>query len=808
AQLVCPELIHETSEKIVQIKQRIQAAQDFQKSYADVRRKPLEFQVSDQIVLKVSPWKGVVHFEKRGKLNSSLQISFRASVRFDKFPPRSEERPGNTWLNFGTQPKHYKTLRFPSQFPHEKVVPMIGYGEDVSTKGTLRKSLLYPKRSLANNINIDYANIFWEDLNIKLKKKQREKVVPYTLFLSWLIMHKMKEDYAKPMVFKAPKTSSKAKSVYQGAKPRAQTGHKKPLTSSKQPFVSSKEATKGGSSKAPTGSKTGHSRKRKESSSAVDSNPSQPSVCTPIDIELHKEDQQATCGPTSLGVTSEERANPQLSSANSTTEADPRLSAPNDSVPPQQGMDEGTKNTSYHHIFAEASSTAIHGDKEEASSTIKLEDLAKLVSQIQPSFKDLDSPKDDHVIIVDENDEDEPNAKTEDTSVPRSSSPSSLPTKLKDLPSKFNELTEEIKGLKTQVHELETKLPNELKEIPTQLEDFTKTATSLTSQVAKLKTLQWELLEEFLLLPVQIASAQAKLKTLDALPSLLLNVTRALDRRAKKNAKAGKINQKNQQPKQTTPPTTPIITTHLQSPPRRSSQPEREHIKKDKGKKVLSSEEAEKESTKIDSDDEAHVSGYMVESSKTKKLKKFDFDPLDKLNDLENKKRKHADDINDYFKANKRLKSLVQYKDHSSGTMLNEHVLEAEDKSKEKRLEDVPIVQDFPEVFPEDFPGIPPTRQVEFQIDLVPGATPVAWAPYRLAPSEMKELSDQLKELADKGIIRPSSSPWGAPILFVKKKDGSFRMCIDYQELNKLTVKNRYPLPMIDDLFDQLQGST
>ncbi|GJZ64275.1 putative reverse transcriptase domain-containing protein [Tanacetum coccineum] len=132
----------------------------------------------------------------------------------------------------------------------------------------------------------------------------------------------------------------------------------------------------------------------------------------------------------------------------------------------------------------------------------------------------------------------------------------------------------------------------------------------------------------------------------------------------------------------------------------------------------------------------------------------------------------------------------------------------AEDNSKEKRLEDVPIVQDFPEVFPEDLSGIPPTRQVEFQIDLMHGAAPVARAPYRLAPSEMKELSNQLKELSDKGFIRPSSSPWGALVLFVKKKDGSFRMCIDYRELNKLTVKNRYPLPRIDDLFDQLQGSS
>ncbi|GKF06924.1 putative reverse transcriptase domain-containing protein, partial [Tanacetum coccineum] len=129
-------------------------------------------------------------------------------------------------------------------------------------------------------------------------------------------------------------------------------------------------------------------------------------------------------------------------------------------------------------------------------------------------------------------------------------------------------------------------------------------------------------------------------------------------------------------------------------------------------------------------------------------------------------------------------------------------------EKSEKRLEDVPVIRDFPEVFPDDLPGLPLSRQVEFKIDLVLGVAPVARAPYRLAPSELKELSEQLKELLEKGFIRPSSSPWGAPVLFVKKKDGSFRMCIDYRELNKLTVKIRYPLPRIDDLFDQLQGSS
>ncbi|GJX41034.1 putative reverse transcriptase domain-containing protein [Tanacetum coccineum] len=131
-----------------------------------------------------------------------------------------------------------------------------------------------------------------------------------------------------------------------------------------------------------------------------------------------------------------------------------------------------------------------------------------------------------------------------------------------------------------------------------------------------------------------------------------------------------------------------------------------------------------------------------------------------------------------------------------------------EKKSDEKRMEDIPVVREFMEVFFKNLPGLPPVRQVEFQIDLISGAAPVARAPYRLAPSEMQELSDQLQELADRGFIRPSTSPWGAHVLFVKNKGRSFRMCIDYRELNKLTVKNRYSLPKIDDLFDQLQGSS
>nr|GEY19758.1 reverse transcriptase domain-containing protein [Tanacetum cinerariifolium] len=131
-----------------------------------------------------------------------------------------------------------------------------------------------------------------------------------------------------------------------------------------------------------------------------------------------------------------------------------------------------------------------------------------------------------------------------------------------------------------------------------------------------------------------------------------------------------------------------------------------------------------------------------------------------------------------------------------------------EKKSDEKGLEDIPVVREFLEVFPEELLVLPSVRQEEFQIELFPGEAPVARAPHRLAPLEMQKLSNQLQELANRGFIRPSTSPWGAPVLFVKKKDGSIRMCIDYRELNKLTIKNRFPLPRMDDLFDQLQGSS
>jgi hypothetical protein len=118
----------------------------------------------------------------------------------------------------------------------------------------------------------------------------------------------------------------------------------------------------------------------------------------------------------------------------------------------------------------------------------------------------------------------------------------------------------------------------------------------------------------------------------------------------------------------------------------------------------------------------------------------------------------------------------------------------------------ISLVEEFMDVFPEELPGMPPEREVEFYIDLIPGTAPIAKRPYHMAPTELAELKLQITELQQKGYIRPSSSPWGAPVLFVTKKEGIMRMCIDYRSLNEVTIKNIYPLPRIDDLFDQLQG--
>jgi hypothetical protein len=120
---------------------------------------------------------------------------------------------------------------------------------------------------------------------------------------------------------------------------------------------------------------------------------------------------------------------------------------------------------------------------------------------------------------------------------------------------------------------------------------------------------------------------------------------------------------------------------------------------------------------------------------------------------------------------------------------------------------EVPVVNEFPDVFPEELLGMPPYRDIEFVIELKPGTSPLYKTPYRMATPELAELKEHVKELLEKGFIHPSSSPWGAPVIFVLKKDGTQRLCVDYHALNEITIKNKYPLPRIDDLFDQLRGA-
>ena len=135
------------------------------------------------------------------------------------------------------------------------------------------------------------------------------------------------------------------------------------------------------------------------------------------------------------------------------------------------------------------------------------------------------------------------------------------------------------------------------------------------------------------------------------------------------------------------------------------------------------------------------------------------------------------------------------------------HVLEASD-DENPRLEDFQVLEEFKDVFPDEIPRLPPKTDIDFTIEIVPVEAPVSKTPYRMSTPEMLVLKMQLQELLEKKYIRPSVSPWGEPVLFVKKKDaGTLRLCIDYRQFNKATMKNKYPLPRIDDLFDQMRGA-
>jgi hypothetical protein len=125
----------------------------------------------------------------------------------------------------------------------------------------------------------------------------------------------------------------------------------------------------------------------------------------------------------------------------------------------------------------------------------------------------------------------------------------------------------------------------------------------------------------------------------------------------------------------------------------------------------------------------------------------------------------------------------------------------------ELKLKDIHVIREYLDIFPDELAGVPPESAIEFKIELQPGTAPVAKTPYKMPPVEMKELKVQLQGLLDKGYIHPSTPPWGCSTLFIEKKDKEFCLCMDYQSLNAVIIKNKYPLPHIDILFDQLEGA-
>jgi hypothetical protein len=152
------------------------------------------------------------------------------------------------------------------------------------------------------------------------------------------------------------------------------------------------------------------------------------------------------------------------------------------------------------------------------------------------------------------------------------------------------------------------------------------------------------------------------------------------------------------------------------------------------------------------------------------------------------------------------ISTMQLKKCYMKGCQLFAARVEEASRDEVSKIGDHAVLIEFEDIF-QEVPRLPPKRDINFSINLMPGAAPVSKDPYRMSTPELKELQLQLEEILKKGYIRPSMSPWGAPVLFVKKKDGTLRLCIDFRQLNKVTVKNKYPLSRIDDLFDQLKGA-
>ncbi|GKA58782.1 hypothetical protein Tco_0758095, partial [Tanacetum coccineum] len=330
---------------------------------------------------------------------------------------------------------------------------------------------------------------------------------------------------------KAPKSSSPTEEVPQGKQPGARSGLKR-KQSSKHTSESTTKASK---------SKSGHSKKETKSSSAMDTSLSHPSPPTPVVGKMHKEAQQASGGPTSLGATSKEGATlssvvDMMALAYSTTETDPEISAPKDFISLKHDMDEGTKTHSFVYIFAGSNPSVLVDKTESAGDGLKTSyTTSDILKDTRSAFFTPDSLIDNPIIVLDESEEKEEVEKdkdTEDTLVPPPPSPKSakyfinslkpelskllashsfasyLPTELKELPSMITALFKEIKELKQHVRDMEIELSGDLIEIPTKLETFTSTISSLSSQVAERKNIQWKLPAEFLNLPCQLSSIQ------------------------------------------------------------------------------------------------------------------------------------------------------------------------------------------------------------------------------------------------------------------------------------------------------------
>ncbi|GKC16385.1 hypothetical protein Tco_1013167 [Tanacetum coccineum] len=591
----------------------------------------------------------------------------------------------------------------------------IGYSRKIRTKGSLKKSYLPPRWRLL----MDYAKLIWEDIIHKLSKKTREKVVPYPRFISLLLEYMMPEYDNEELNVNLTQVSS----VYNWAlKPNQTEGppftdHIKAICNldvhvdSKAPKPSLQteetEASK---------SKTGQSKKETQFSSTKDKSPSHPSPPTPVVGEIHKEAQQATDGPTSLGATSKEGAHPQLSSghdalADSTAKADPVLSAPNNSIPTQQDQTksdgDGLKTTHTDSGINEESRA------DDISKKIKLEDLSDLLKDTRSTFFTLDSPQDEPIIVSDESEEEEEVAKDKDThAFSHNSQKDELEEqKAKDeaevaslkarpsypdinqltnllLPSKFTELSGEIKELKKHVQDMEIELPVDLKEIPTKMENFTSTISSLSSQ--------------------------EKLKTLDSLPSLLNKVTNTLNRFATVVENASGATTKGvpstgqatalptEEEKNTNPAITDdelnlydelvdllgidVVTQYYNKKLLYDKNCDK-MLKRRKGNKITNCDVLTQKgpiSLKLDREDgtseaisnikvsDLHLANgeRMEYLDQTEKEPKIDFnkplkkqDPLNELNDLANTKRKRTGDSTNHSRSTKKHKSSVQHEE-------------------------------------------------------------------------------------------------------------------------------------------------